>query len=182
MISRIHILGASGSGTTTLAHEISQRLQYRHFDTDNYYWIKTDPPFTQVRERQERIELLSKDLQANDKWVLSGSLCGWGDELIPFFDLVVFLWIPNDIRMQRLEAREYQRYGDKIKEGGSLHSSYLAFMEWASKYDTGDMDIRSRMLHDSWLEHIPCRVLRIEGDLTLDEKYRIVEQALSDSK
>lgn len=181
MINRIHILGASGSGTTTLAQEISTRLQYRHFDTDNYFWIKTDPPFTQKREVKERIELLTKDLQAYDKWVLSGSLCGWGDVFIPFFDLVVYLWIPSDIRLQRLKAREYQRYGDRIKEGGPLHDSHLDFIDWASRYDTGGMDIRSKTLHNSWLEQVPCKVIRIEGDLTLDEKYRIVEQAITNS-
>jgi adenylate kinase family enzyme len=39
MVSRIHILGASGSGTTTLAKALANELGYKHFDTDDYYWI-----------------------------------------------------------------------------------------------------------------------------------------------
>ena len=35
MINRIHILGASGSGTTTLAKELSKKLNYEYFDTDD---------------------------------------------------------------------------------------------------------------------------------------------------
>src|SRR5215472_17058753 len=61
-----------------------------------------DPPYTQQRERRERQRLLMGDLTAHDAWVVSGSLCGWGDVAIPLFELVVFLSIPHDIRMERL--------------------------------------------------------------------------------
>ena len=39
----IHIFGASGSGTTTLAEKISRELGYFHLDTDDYFWLPTDP-------------------------------------------------------------------------------------------------------------------------------------------
>jgi adenylate kinase family enzyme len=106
MLHRIHILGASGSGTTTLGRALAERLQYTHFDTDDYFWLPTDPPFTHQRERTERQQLLMDDLTAHDAWVVSGSLCGWGDVAIPLFELVVFLAIPHDIRMARLRQRE----------------------------------------------------------------------------
>jgi adenylate kinase family enzyme len=34
---RIHLIGASGSGTTTLGRALAQRLGYPHFDTDHYF-------------------------------------------------------------------------------------------------------------------------------------------------
>jgi adenylate kinase family enzyme len=76
MIHRIHILGASGSGTSTLGRALAGRLQYPHFDTDDYFWLPTDPPFTHRRERTERAQLLMGDLTAHEAWVVSGSLCG----------------------------------------------------------------------------------------------------------
>ncbi len=181
MINRIHILGASGSGTTTLAGELSKRLNYAHFDTDDFYWLKTEPPFSQKRKVEERIELLSKEFQSVDKWILSGSLCGWGDIFIPSFDLVVYLWIPQEIRMERLNHREQQRYGDKINTGGSLNASYLEFMDWASKYDLGDMNIRSKQLHHSWLDSLPCPVLKIEEDINIEDKIIRVENIIKAS-
>jgi adenylate kinase family enzyme len=102
MIHRIHILGAFGSGTTTLGRALAKRLQCPHFDTDDYVWLPTDPPFTHQRERTERQRLLLDDFTAQEHWVVSGSLCGWGDVAIPLFELVVFLTIPHDIRMARL--------------------------------------------------------------------------------
>src|SRR5215831_19118831 len=73
MIRRIHILGASGSGTTTLGRALAARLQCAHLDTDDYFWLPTDPPYTQQRERTERAQLLMGDLTAQDAWVVSGS-------------------------------------------------------------------------------------------------------------
>ena len=99
MIHRIHILGASASGTTTLGRALAERLQCSHFETDDYFWLPTDPPYTHQRERTERQRLLMDDLTAQEQWVLSGSLCGWGDVAIPLFELVIFLVIPQDIRM-----------------------------------------------------------------------------------
>jgi adenylate kinase family enzyme len=111
MIHHIHILGASGSGTTTLGRVLAERLQCPHFDTDDYFWLPTDPPYTQRRERSERAQLLMDDVTAHDAWVVSGSLCGWGDMAISLFELVVYLAIPRDIRMARLRQRELARFG-----------------------------------------------------------------------
>ena len=78
MIHRIHILGASGSGTSTLGRALAAHLHAPHFDTDNYFWLPTDPPYTQQRERTERQQLLMDAITPHDAWVLSESLCGWG--------------------------------------------------------------------------------------------------------
>src|SRR5215471_7106483 len=123
MYKRIHIFGASGSGTSTLGSALAQHLQYQHLDSDNYYWLPTNPPFQIKRDIEERQKLLLDDLSASDSWVLSGSLCKWGDIAIPLFDVVVFLWLPSDIRFARLRNRESQRYGEEaISQGGHLHS------------------------------------------------------------
>lgn len=180
MINRIHILGASGSGTTTLAEKLSKKMNYTHFDTDNYFWLDTET-FSQKRKVEDRIELLSKEFRSVDKWILSGSLCGWGDVFIPLFDLVVFLWIPQEIRMERLNHREQQRYGDKINIGGCLNASYLEFMDWASKYDLGDMNIRSKQLHYAWMDSLPCPVLKIEEDINIEDKIKRVENIIKAS-
>ena len=148
MINRIHILGASGSGTTTLGRVLAERLQYSHFDTDDYFWLPTDPPYTHQRERSERAQLLMDDLTAQDAWVISGSLCGWGDVAIPRFELVVFLWVPPDMRMARLHRREHARFGTRILPGGDMYEVSQAFLTWAAAYDEGGLDIRSRRLHE----------------------------------
>jgi adenylate kinase family enzyme len=173
---RIHIFGASGSGTTTFAIYISARCGHRHLDTDDFYWLPTQPPFQQKRPRNERLALLQQALAEQPTWALSGSLCGWGDPLIPQFDLVVFLAIPKALRMARLQAREIQRYGERaIVPGGELHKSHIDFLDWARSYDDGGLSIRSRALHEAWLTSIPCPVIRLQDDLSSSEQLARIE-------
>ena len=102
--------------------------------------------------------------------MLSGSLDGWGDPLIPLFDLAVFLYAPADARLERLRARERRRYHPGvISPGGSLYRKHQAFLEWAAAYDCGDREGRSLQRHEAWLAKLPCPVLRIEGDMPVDQ-------------
>lgn len=170
----IHILGASGSGTTTLGQALASQLGCPHLDTDSFFWLPTDPPFQVKREREERQRLLMKELTCRPQWVLSGSLCGWGDLAIPLFTHVVFLWLPTEVRLARLRQREQQRFQEAVQPGGSLFGAHWRFLEWAAGYDTGDESMRSRQLHETWLAALPCPVVRVERDLPVKESARIV--------
>ncbi|HJR02121.1 MAG TPA: AAA family ATPase [Methylomirabilota bacterium] len=168
---RIHTLGASGSGTTSLAAEIAGRYGHRHLDTDDFYWRRTDPPYREKRPPGERLASLRAALHEAKRWVLSGSLCGWGDPLIPEFELVVFLAVPTPVRLARLLAREIERYGRRaIARGGALHGAHVEFLEWAGRYDTGGPEMRSRAMHEAWLATLPCSVVRLEGDVSVSEQ------------
>jgi adenylate kinase family enzyme len=171
MVDRIHIVGASGSGTTTLGMALAERLGYPQLDTDHYFWEPTDPPFQHPRERHERQTMLAAALDAHPRWILSGSLCGWGDIFIPRFDLVIFLSVPTAIRLARLTQRERKRYGrDALAPGGAMHDTHVAFMTWAAAYEEGGDDMRSRRRHETWLAALPCPCLRLEGSLTVEEQ------------
>lgn len=174
-MKRIHIFGASGTGTTTLANALADVMGCQHYDTDNYFWIPTNLPFQTIRDRSERQELLRQDLERNDSWVLSGSLCGWGDFAIPMFNLVVFLWLPSDIRMQRLKKREIERCGPDIEDSSHPgHQRHTEFLEWAATYDTGGLDMRSKARHEQWIATLSCLVVRIEQDRSIQENLKTV--------
>jgi hypothetical protein len=96
---RIHIVGASGSGTTSLASAIAAQCGHRHLDTDDFFWMPTSPPYR-----------------------------------------------------------------------GVLAKSHLEFLDWAGRYDTGGLEMRSRALHEAWLATLPCAVLRLEGELSVAEQ------------
>ena len=174
MRQRIHILGASGSGTTTLGLALAKRLNCPCFDSDDYFWLPTDPPYQIKRERSQRQRLLLADLLRHDSWVLSGSACGWGDVAIPLFDLVVYLWLPVAIRLERIERRGQEHFGDELLPGGSMHETHRKLMDYAALYDTGDETVRSKRLHEKWLSSLPCNVLRIEDDLSVSDKIQLI--------
>jgi hypothetical protein len=130
--------------------------------------------------RDQRLALLREALLSSVSWVLSGSLCGWGDPLIPEFDLVVFLVIPTPVRLGRLRAREMARYGQRaIAAGGELHQAHAEFLEWAGRYDTGGLEMRSRALHEAWLAALSGAVLRLEGDRSVGEQLTLIEASMA---
>jgi adenylate kinase family enzyme len=172
-VARIHIVGASGSGTTTLAIALAREIGGAHLDTDDFYWLPTDPPFTTKRPVEQRLKLLEAEL-TRDSWVLSGSLMGWGDVLVPRFDLVVFLYVPPDVRLERIMERERQRYGADIDPGGRMHENHKAFVDWAKGYDTADSEGRSHVRHRAWIDNLPCPVVEITGVPTVEESVECV--------
>jgi len=42
---RIHIMGASSSGATSLGRALAEALAIPHHDTDDYLWQPTTPPY-----------------------------------------------------------------------------------------------------------------------------------------
>jgi hypothetical protein len=116
-------------------------------------------------------------------WVLSGSLEGWGDPVVPDFDLVVFLHTANEIRLQRLRAREARHFGaDAVADGGWRHRETEDFIEWASHYDVGDREGRTFEKHQTWLAKLPCRVLRLDGASPLPELVEAVIAAITPAR
>lgn len=171
----IHVMGASGSGTTTLGRAIAEKLGVSHFDSDDFFWLPTDPPFTTPRDPEERIALLLPKLLAEQGWVLSGSALKWGQPIEPLYDLIVFLQIDPDLRMERIRHRETSRYGERIKPGGDMMVKSREFMEWAASYDTGGPERRSLAAHEQWLATQTCPVLRLDSARMLHE---LVEEVL----
>ncbi len=176
---RIHVTGASGAGVTTLGRALADALALPHHDADDYLWKPTTPPYRELREVSERLRLMNDMFVPRADWVLSGGLDGWGDTLVPSFDVVVFVQTPNATRMQRLRAREAAHFGeDAISPGGWRFEETASFLEWASHYEDGTREGRSLARHELWLAKLTCPVLRLDGSRSLAELVGEVLRAL----
>ncbi len=175
----IHIFGASGSGTTTLGRALAAEMGLIHMDTDDYFWLPTDPQFTTKRPIPERLALMQSGIDDAEKGVvISGSLTGWGDPLIPRFTLVICVVTATEVRLERLRQREYAHFGDRIREGGDMYENHLAFLDWAAQYDTGDVTMRSKACHDEWMKLLPCPVITVDGSEALSSLVAKARQAI----
>lgn len=103
---------------------------------------------------------------------------GWGDALMAAVDLIVFVVTPTPVRLERLAAREKQRFGDRIAPGGDMHQIHVAFREWASQYDDPGFSGRNRAWHERWLSEQTAQVLRIDGTREAQKMAADVIQAL----
>lgn len=179
LINVIHILGASGAGTSTLGLALERAYGFKWLDTDDYYWLPTNPPYSQSRPRDERLSMLKQDIVNFPKSVISGSLGIWGDELIPHFDLVIWVDTPTDVRVERLRRREFDRFGSRILEGGDMYANHEDFIAWARAYDVYMPPERCRVLHEEWISKAACPVIRLDGSKPIADLMREVEWVLS---
>ena len=178
----IHIFSASGSGTTTLGKKICEELGYTLMDTDDYFWMPTEPPFVLKRSKKERIELMKNDISKFENVVISGSLTDWGDELIPYFTLAIRIEMKQSIRIERLVKREKERYGSRIEPGGDMYQQHIDFVEWAKSYDNGGIDIRSKAMHDELQKSFSCKILYLDGENKLEDNFEKVLKVLDIKK
>jgi len=174
----IHIFGASGAGTSTLGRKISEELGWFFMDTDDYFWVPTDPMFTTKRKEEDRLALMQEDIEKHENVVISGSLVDWGDALIPQFTLAIRLVTDTKVRIERLKAREKANFGDRIAPGGDMYDEHQAFLEWAGNYDTGDVNMRSKAKHDEWQKLLSCKRIVLSGEEDPDINFGYVRKEL----
>lgn len=181
---RIVIFGAAGTGATTLAEVLSdEMLDCPHVDLDEYLWIPSDPPYQQRRSMSEVYALVSEDIREFPAWIISGASVAWLNGLEPLIDLAVYLWLPPELRIARLERRELLQLGSaRVTTGGDLHEQSQAFLHWASQYDRGSQPGWDRASHEEWIARATCPVLRLEGDLPVAVRIDRVRLALFDMK
>ncbi|MEN6315339.1 MAG: NUDIX domain-containing protein [Clostridiaceae bacterium] len=147
----IILLGANGSGKSTLGRELARVLNFAHFDVEDYWFYQTDIPYTAIRPQEERNKILLSDMKNHGSFVVSGDISDWSDEFLTMFDLAVFFSAPTEIRMMRIENREYKRWGNRVCEGGDMYESQKKFRVFAATRDVG-------LLEQSALEY-PCPIV-----------------------
>lgn len=160
---KIHIFGASGAGVSTLGKKLASSLQISFYDSDDFYWKITNPPFQEANSIADRKHFLKNAISLNDCWVISGTLVSWGDFIQDEFDLAVYLSVPCDERLLRVKRREAERFGNRIEAGGDMYEGHLKFLEWVAQYDEGSLGGRSKPRHEAWIKTLKCPVLRIDG-------------------
>ena len=179
MARGIIIFGSSGSGTTTLGREAAKLLGFQHFDLDDYLWRwDTKIPFTVTRPREERIKLLMGDISRFPHFIMSGSMDSYNAPFVPLFDLAVLIFAPVETRVERVNARELARFGERILPGGDMFETHKDFLAMVHRYDTDGSPCRR--VHEQWAATLPCPVLHVDGTVAIAKNAgRIVEQYLS---
>jgi adenylate kinase family enzyme len=171
---RVGITGASGCGVTTLGAALAAHLDAVHIDTDDHFWVATDPPYRVKRDVPDRLVRIAAEQARTGRWVMSGTLDGWAGPLAGDAELIVFLLVPTEIRLRRLAEREQARFGDALLPGGAMHENHREFIAWAAEYESGTLPGRSRPRHEKWLVGLGKPVVRLDGTRPTDDLVRAV--------
>lgn len=131
---KIQIIGASGTGKSTLAKYISEQENIKWIDTDQYLW--KDDSFTENNPVDLRLSLYHQDIEANNSYIVSGSVFSWCPEGFADRDLLVFLTLDEDERMERLRCREVKRNNSDAMPLDEIGQYMNDFLEWCKTYWT----------------------------------------------
>ena len=173
MSTGIMIIGPSGSGKTTLGKIVAQKLGYPYFDVDDYIWKQnTDNPYTQMYTREEKISRLSKAIEPYEHFVMAGSMSSFHYAFDDKFEMMVFLYVEPDIRVQRVHNRAIERFGERVLEGGDMYESHMKFLEDNRRYEKdGSPNLKEQK---EWMENMSCEKIELDGVDSLENNSDVI--------
>lgn len=100
--NKIHIIGSVGSGKTTLARELSSKLNVPFYELDNVVWKRHKEHEDIRRTEKEREEYLNT-LISSDTWIIEGIHNEeWVTNSFRNADLIFFLDTNYSVRTYRI--------------------------------------------------------------------------------
>ena len=171
---KIQIIGGSGTGKTTLGKFIGEKEGLKWIDTDKYIW--KDNVFTESYSVEERLAMYRKDMESSEGYVASGSVYAWCKDGFNDRDLLVFLFLDENLRLERLRAREAERNSPfSLDEHGKMTNEFLEWCQTYLKAEDKDM-IGTYAEHAHQMAISKSPVLMLDSSLPLEELHaRIIE-------
>jgi len=169
---KIQLIGASGTGKSTLARYIAEKEQIKWIDTDHYLW--KDETFSEKHPIEQRLKMYEHDRNEFDQLVVSGSVFSWNPTSFTDRDLLVFLTLDDEQRFERLIKREIVRGGTTslwLNEQGNQTNDFL---EWCKTYYTAksSSDIGTFAEHKYQIAQSKSPVLKLDSNQSLEILYR----------
>ena len=164
----IIICGMNGSGKSTLGRALAEHLGWRFIDNEDLYFPKADPAYPYAVERtQDEVErLLLEEVCRDDRFVFAAVRGNYGEAVLPHYKAAVLVEVPRDIRLARVKARSFAKFGARMQPGGDLYESEKRF------YDL--IAARPEDYATRWLDAVDIPVLRVDGTKSVGENIDMI--------
>lgn len=128
--SKIHIIGSVGSGKTTLAKELSEKLNIPYYELDNVVWIRQNSGDIR-RTDQQKVDYL-QNIILTKGWIIEGVHNEeWVAQSFSNADLIIFLNTNYYIRIYRIIKRfTLQKLGLEKSNYKPTFSIFIKMFQW----------------------------------------------------
>ncbi len=162
------ICGMNGSGKSTLGRALAESLGWRFIDNEDLYFPKNDPenPYAVERTQEEVERLLLAEVSEDEHFVFAAVRGNYGEAVLPYYKAAVLVEVPRHVRLERVKARSYGKFGARMQPGGDLHESEKRF------YDL--IAARPEDYATRWLDTVDIPVLRVDGMHPVGENIALI--------
>ena len=153
----ILICGLNGVGKSTVGKSLAERLSYRFIDNEDLFFPKVDPSyeFANPRTKTEVIRVLDDMISENKCFIFCAVRGDYGERLLAALDYIIYIYVPKEERDKRVFNRSYEKFGDRMLEGGDLYEKENSFLLLAQN--------RPDDYVERWLGEVNIPVIRIDG-------------------
>lgn len=154
------ITGLNGCGKSTVCKILAEKLNFYSMDVEDYYFIKSDIPYSKFHTLEQTKQLMLEDIHKHGNFALATVNCNWGEEIASMCKLAVILRAPLDVRMKRIEKREYEKFGNRVLIDGDLYESQQKFHD--KVFARGEEHMKKQM------QFIKCPIIEIDASLPIE--------------
>jgi len=133
--SKIHIIGSVGSGKTTLAKELSAKLNIPYYELDNVVWLRQNSGDIR-RTEQQKVAYLNNIILTN-AWIIEGVHNeDWVTQSFSNADLIIFLDTKYFIRIYRIIKRfTLQKLGLEKSNYKPTFAIFINLLKWNRRFE-----------------------------------------------
>lgn len=145
-IQKIAIIGAPGTGKSTLAEKLHTTTQLPVFHLDQYFW---HPNWQHPDE--DAYKKIHDTIHDKKQWIIDGMNLKYLESRIQKADLIIFLDYPRHIYMSRIIKRMIQNYGKTGPHSApgcneKFNLKFLKFFWWVIQFKKNYMPIIQELM------------------------------------
>lgn len=169
------LCGLNGSGKSTLGRALAEHIGWHFIDNEDLYFPKADPehPYASERTKTEIEALLLAEVRRDEHFVFAAVRGDYGEAVQTYYRAAVLIEAPREIRMARVKARSYARFGERMLPGGDLCESEQQFFDMVAA--------RPENYTEQWLARRDIPVLRVDGTKPIGENVVIITEWLREN-
>jgi adenylate kinase family enzyme len=127
---KIYIIGAAGSGKTTLATKIGNRLNIPSTNLDDIFWNNSSDSFGVNRDVDER-NTIYRNILKNNSWIIEGAYIEWPKQGLYESDIVLFLNIgKHEINRRLIKRFVLRKLGIQKCNKKETVSEFMKLFKW----------------------------------------------------